>query len=208
MFNDRAEAGILLAKKLEQYRNDPKAVVVAIPRGGLPVGHAISVYLNLPMDIILSKKIGHPLHKEFAIGAVTLDDVTLSTDISGIPKYYIKKEVQRIRTKLRQRKELYYGRRNPISLKGKIAILVDDGVATGHTLLSSLELINKQQPLKIIVALPVGPLSTLKKIKELPSVSELNYLLGPDNFQAVGQFYKEFGQVDDQEVIRLFADSK
>lgn len=207
-FNNRAEAGILLAKKLETYRNNQKAIVVSIPRGGLPVGHAIALYLNLPLEIVLSKKIGHPLHKEFAIGAVTLDDITLSQDDTAIPKHYIKKEVHRIRTKLRQRKELYYGTKKPKSLKGKITILVDDGVATGQTLISSIELINKQQPLKIVVALPVGPTSTLKKIKELPSVNELICLLAPENFGAVGQFYKEFGQIEDQEVIRLFNDSK
>jgi len=163
--------------------------------------------LNLPLEIVLSKKIGHPLHKEFAVGAVTLDDIDLSKDAIGIPKHYVKKETQRIRAKLLQRKELYYGTRTPRSFKGKIAILVDDGVATGHTLLSSIELIDKQQPLRIVVAIPVGSPSTLKKIKELPSVNELNYLLAPENFQSVGQFYKDFSPVEDQDAIRLFRDS-
>jgi predicted phosphoribosyltransferase len=104
-------------------------------------------------------------------------------------------------------KELYFGTKLPMTLKDKIAILVDHGVATGQTLLSSIEFIIKQQPFKIAVALPVGPPSTLKKIKELPSVNRFLCLLAPDNFQAVRQFYKEFGQVDDQEAIRLFTHS-
>lgn len=91
IFNNRFEAGSLLAKKLEEYRNDQNAVLVAIPRGGLPIGHAIAQYLNLPLEIVLSKKIGHPMHKEFAIGAVTLKDLLLSPDANGIPKTLYKK---------------------------------------------------------------------------------------------------------------------
>lgn len=203
MFVDREQAGNLLAKELKDYKNNKEAVIVAIPRGGVPIGYIISKELKLPLDIILSKKIGHPLHKEFAIGAVTLNDIILSDDASNVSAEYIKAETMRIRTVLKQRQKWYYGNKTPLNLKDKIVILVDDGVATGNTLISSIKFIEQQKPSQIIVALPVGPPSTIKKIRELPSVNKTICLLTPYYFQAVGEFYEEFNPVEDEEVIRL-----
>ena len=120
-----------------------------------------------------------------------------------VSKDYIKKETEHIRDILKQRYKLYYGDKLPLTLSGKMVIIVDDGVATGNTLISSIALINEQNPSQIIVALPVGPPSVIKKINDLPSVNKLICLLTPHNFQAVGQFYAEFNQVNDNEVIRL-----
>jgi len=203
MFVNREEAGNLLAKELEDYKNNKDAVIVTIPRGGVPIGYIIAKQLKLPLDIVLSKKIGHPLHKEFAIGAVTLNDIILSDDASNVSTEYIETETKRIRSVLKQRLNWYYGNKTPLNLKGKIVILVDDGVATGNTLISSIKLIEQQKPSQIIVGLPVGPPSTIKKIRELASVKKTICLLTPYYFQAVGEFYQEFNPVDDKEVINL-----
>ena len=203
MFRNRTEAGILLADKLKNYKYNKDAIIVTIPRGGVPVGYAMATKLHLPLEIVLSKKIGHPLHKEFAIGAVTLHDRILSPDSDNILKDYLDRETKKIRDLLQWRHETYYGSHAPISLKNKIIILADDGVATGHSLISCIKLIEKQNPAKIIIALPVGPPSVINKINNISSVNETICLLTPYDFYAVGQFYKEFDQVDDIEVIEL-----
>ena len=207
MFKNRIEAGEQIANILLEFKNNKNAVVVTIPRGGLPIGNIIARKLNIPLEIVLSKKIGHPLHKEFAIGSVTLNDIILSDAAAEVSNNYIKEETHRIRTVLKQRQDMYYGAITPISLKNKTVILVDDGVATGQTLISSINLIVQQKPSQIIVALPVGPPSVITTINNMPSVKKVICLLTPYNFQAVGQFYKEFYQVDDKEVIRLLEEA-
>lgn len=203
MFRNRIEAGILLADKLKNYKYNKDVIIVTIPRGGVPVGYAIATKLHVPLEIVLSKKIGHPLHKEFAIGAVTLHDRILSPDSDSIEKEYLDRETKKIRDLLQWRYDTYYGSHKPISLKNKIIILVDDGVATGQSLISCIKLIEKQYPAKIIIALPVGPASVINKISNMPAVNQTICLLTPFNFYAVGQYYKEFDQVDDKEVIEL-----
>lgn len=207
MFVNREEAGKLLAKELENYKNVKDAVIVAIPRGGVPIGYIIAKHLKLPLEIVLSKKIGHPLHKEFAIGAVTFNDIILSDDAATASEAYINDETKRIRILLKQRQDWYYGNKIPLNFKDKIVILVDDGVATGNTLISSIKLIEQQKPSQIIVGLPVGPPSTIKKIRELACVKKTICLITPYYFQAVGEFYEEFNPVDDEEVIRLLKTS-
>jgi len=203
MFANREEAGLLLANKLISYSNNKDAVIVTIPRGGVPVAFEIAKKLNLPLEITLSKKIGHPLNKEYAIGAVTLKNIILSDSVPGISKLYIKEETKRVRLILERRYQTYYNNKAPLNLKDKIVILVDDGAATGNTLLSSIELVHLENPLSIIVALPVSPPSALKKIKELSYVTTIICLLTPYNFKSVGQFYQDFNQVSDNEVVKL-----
>lgn len=203
MFVNREEAGNLLADKLINYTNKKDTVIVAIPRGGVPIGAVIAKRLNLPLEIVLSKKIGHPFNKEYAIGAVTLKSIILSEEVPGISKKYIEDETLKIREVLKHRNQTYYGKKEPVNLKNKNVIVVDDGVATGNTLISSIQLIQLQKPLSIIVALPVAPPSALNKIKQLEVVSIVICLQAPINFHAVGQFYEEFNQVNDQEVIKL-----
>ena len=203
MFTNREEAANLLAQKLVTYKNNKDVVIVAIPRGGVPLGSVIAGYLHAPLEVVLSKKIGHPFHKEFAIGAVTLNSRILEAVAADVPDIYIKEETERIRTLLKQRYTSYYGKKLPLNLHNKIVILIDDGVATGNTLISCIELIDQQKPKHIIVALPVGPLETIKKIKALPIVNKTICLLTPKDFYAVGQFYNEFDQVSDDEVIAL-----
>ncbi|TDN83805.1 putative phosphoribosyltransferase [Salegentibacter sp. 24] len=206
MYKDRTEAALLLAKKLHYYKGK-NAVVLAIPRGGVPLGFIISKVLNLPMEIVLSKKIGHPLHKEFAIGAVTLKSRILSNAAAEIPASYIEKETGRIREKLASRQKEYYGDREPLSLKDKILIVVDDGIATGNTMLSIIEMLYKEKPTKIVVAAPVAPHSTIKKFESSPIIDQVICPLVPDSFMAVGEFYENFDQVTDQEVQRLLQEA-
>lgn len=203
MYINREEAGSLLAEELVNYKNSKNTIIVAIPRGGVPIGYEIAEKLNLPLEIALSKKIGHPFNKEFAIGAVTLESRILSDEADTVSKEYIEEETTRIRNSLKKRVELYYGSKKQLNFNDKVIILVDDGIATGNTLISCIELISQQKPSKIIVALPVAPSSSLEKINKLSAVNNTICLLVPRNFQAVGQFYKEFYQVDDNEVVEL-----
>ncbi|WP_242118610.1 phosphoribosyltransferase [Aestuariivivens sediminicola] len=202
MYKDRIEAGRLLAKKLESYSNTD-AVIVAIPRGGVPLGYEISQLLQLPLEIVLSKKIGHPLHKEYAIGAVTLKSSILSDAAADISPLYIEEEIKHIRALLNRRYEDYYNHRKPLQLKGKILIVVDDGIATGSTMLSIINMLHDEKPDSIIVAIPVAPFDSIKKLKASPYVDEVICPLVPDYFRAVGQFYADFEQVDDLEVKEL-----
>jgi predicted phosphoribosyltransferase len=202
MYTNRNEAGNLLAYKLEKYSNSG-AIILAIPRGGVPIGFAISQKLNLPLEVVLSKKIGHPLHKEYAIGAVTLKSSILSDAAADISPVYIEEEINHIRNLLNKRYTEYYGDRKPLKLKGKILILVDDGIATGNTMLSIIKMLHDEKPEKIVVAIPVAPHDSIKKLKASPFVDEVICPLIPDYFMAVGQFYRDFDQVDDNEVKQL-----
>ncbi len=203
MFTNREEAGKLLANKLTNYKDNNEVVIVAIPRGGVPVGYEIANKLNIPLEIVLSKKIGHPFNKEYAIGAVTLENSILSDAAKEVSPVYIYDETEQVRALLKQRHQLYYGEKKPMTLKDKIVVLVDDGIATGNTIISCIQLIQLQKPSKIVVALPVSPNSALRKIREMPEVNEVICLSAPVNFQAVGQFYEEFDQVNDNEVVAL-----
>ena len=209
MYKDRNEAGFLLAKELEKY-SKKDAVVLAIPRGGIPLGFIISRHLKLPLEVVLSKKIGHPLHKEYAIGAVTLKSRILSEAATDISPDYIEEETKKIRAKLQQRYLDYYGDRNPLPLKNKTLIIVDDGIATGNTILSIIKMLYDEKPDKIVVAIPVAPPDSIRKLKDSTFVDEVICPLVPGNFRAVGQFYENFDQVDDAEVKQLLkkADQK
>ena len=202
MFKDRNEAGYLLVHKLEKYKGT-NAVILAIPRGGIPLGFLISEKLNLPLEAVLSKKIGHPFHKEYAIGAVTLKNRILSDAAAGISQSYIDEETERIRTKLNERYKEYYGDKKPIHLKDKILIIVDDGIATGNTMLSIIDLLHDEKPDKIVIAIPVSPPDAIKKLEASPFVDEVICLIMPENFTAVGQFYQNFNQVTDIEAKQL-----
>ncbi|WP_289644299.1 phosphoribosyltransferase [Maribacter aestuarii] len=199
MFKNRIDAGRQLAEKIMKFK-DENVVVLAIPRGGLPLGAIIAKALEAPLDVALTKKIGHPFHKEYAIGAVSLDDIIL-TDAMGVTQGYISEETKRIRKKLQQRYDEYYKERSPVNVKDKTVIIVDDGIATGNTLLATIQLVSKRTPKKIVVAIPVAPNSAIKKLENTEKVHEVICLQVPYNFQAVGQFYKEFRQVSDEEAI-------
>ncbi len=203
-FKDRIEAANQLAGELDKYKNT-NTIILAIPRGGVPLGYVIAKQLHLPLEVVLSKKIGHPLHKEFAIGAVTLKSMVLSDSASQVSQDYIEGETKRIRALLNKRYKDYYGNKAPMELKDKILIIVDDGIATGNTILSTIEMLHSEKPKKIVVAIPVAPRSTLEKLKNNAFVNEVICLSAPSDFVAVGQFYQNFDQVNDLEVKELLS---
>nr|WP_297783613.1 phosphoribosyltransferase family protein [uncultured Allomuricauda sp.] len=206
MFQDRADAGRQLAENLQQFK-DEDVVVLAIPRGGLPLGAIVSKSLHAPLDVALSKKIGHPYNKEYAIGAVSIDDIILS-NLSHIDKAYISRETEKIRQKLRKRFDQYYQNNSPLSLKGKTVIIVDDGVATGNTIKITAQMVHKKQPGKVVVAIPVAPRSAIENMRASNYIDEVICLETPYNFHAVGQFYNEFGEVSDENAIQLLENTR
>ncbi|MFV5695111.1 phosphoribosyltransferase [Flavobacterium sp. LB3P122] len=201
MFKDRIEAGLMLSKKLKKYQKT-NTVVLAVPRGGVPMGYIIAKRLHLPLDIVFSKKIGHPYNKEFAIGAVSLDS-TIIDEHHGISNEYIEEAIVRLRKLMRKKYVLYMGNREPIDIKGKNIIVVDDGIATGNTLLVSISMLRKRNPAKIIVAVPVLPRETVAIFEK--NADEFIYLIASKSFKGVGGFYKEFDQVEDDEVIKILS---
>ncbi|GAA4281666.1 phosphoribosyltransferase [Gaetbulibacter aestuarii] len=208
MFTDRIQAGHLLAAALGDYKNT-NSVVLAVPRGGLPIGAIIARALNLPLDIVLTKKIGHPYNREYAIGAVSLKSKILDPEASrSVSPAYIQEEIKHLRTALKDKMNLYYQGDEPLKLKGKTLIVVDDGIATGNTILATVKLLAKEKPKAIIIAIPVSSKSALTKLQNSNDVSKVVCLLQPDNFYAVGAFYQDFSAVSDMEAIQLLKENK
>ena len=203
LFKDRLEAGLLLSQKLNKYKHT-NTIILAVPRGGVPVGNSLAKNLHLPLDIILSKKIGHPYNKEFAIGAVSQDSIIIDHD-NKIPQKYIDAEIIRLQEVLRGKYEYYRGTQKPLDIEDKNIILVDDGIATGNTLLASIAMLRKKNPAKIIVAVPVLPYEMVPVFKK--NADELVYLIASKDFSGVGSFYELFNQVEDEEVIQLLSTS-
>jgi len=201
IFKDRFDAGKQLADALSQYKDKDDVVILAIPRGALQIGYVLSKELHAPLDVVFSKKIGAPGQEEFAIGAVTSEDVVINPMYEAQFKEYIDQKVKEIRETLRERSILYRKGNPPIDLKDKVVIVTDDGIATGRTLLMTLDLIKKQKPKKVIIAIPVAPLDTLDDFKG--KVDEIVCLATPEPFYSIGRFYNNFAQVTDDEAIDL-----
>jgi putative phosphoribosyl transferase len=197
MFQNRSHAGKLLAAKLRKYQDVP-GVILAVPRGGVPVAYEVSKQLNIPLEVVLVKKLGHPSNKEYAIGAVGLTESFLVPHES-VSDYYVQTQTEKIREGLQEMKEKFMGDHEPQDLHGKTVIVIDDGIATGNTLIATIRILKKQQPGKIIVATPVVSKSAAEKIKR--EVDDFVAVLEPDTFYGVGLFYNDFTQVSDQEVI-------
>lgn len=205
MFRDRLEAGNLLAEKLLHYKNKD-VVVLAIPRGGLPLGAIVAGELQAPINVALSKKIGHPANKEFAIGAVSMEGAVLNKEVE-VPENCLEQEIARIREALAKKYEHYYKNFEPEKLEGKTVIIIDDGVATGNTLFATVSLVANQDPEAMVVAIPVAPPRVIGKLKGHPDVDELMCPEAPSEFRSVGQFYEDFNAVSDEVAIRLLEES-
>ena len=189
----------MLAEKLKQYKG-ANAVVLAIPRGGIPIGYEIARYLSLPLDIILSKKIGHPQNPEFAIGSVSLEDV-VADQYQDVSDEYIKWETERIRKELKEQYAFYSDVRTNVEIKDKTVIITDDGIATGKTLLVTTELLRKHGVKTIVVAVPVLPLDKVDSMGEI--ADDLVYVFAPKFFPGVGMFYEDFNQVSDSDAKKM-----
>ncbi|MHB1680900.1 MAG: phosphoribosyltransferase [bacterium] len=206
MFKNRAEAGKLLAKKLLQYKND-KAVVIGLARGGIPVAFEIAYALCAYLDVALVKKLGAPAQEELAIGAIVdgkNPQIFINNEIIGhlnITKDYIDEIIKIKLSEIRKREKIYRSGRDKIDIAGKIAIVVDDGIATGASIKVVIKSLKSENPKKIIVAVPVAPVETIAELKR--EVDEVIVLSAPENFYAVGAFYDDFSQTSDEEVISL-----
>ena len=207
LFQNRADAGLKLAEKLGKYAESENTMIIALPRGGVVVGYEVARALNLPLDIVVPRKIGAPGNPEFAIGAITESgEMILNEEVFGISESYLKSEAEKERAEAERRLKLYRGTRPPLDLKNKTVILVDDGLATGLTMRAAIASVKKMKAKKIIVAVPVTPPDAVELIKK--EADEIIYLKAPLLFGAVGAFYKEFGQTTDEEVIELLKKSE
>jgi len=205
MFRDRSDAGVQLAERLKDYKDREDVLVLALPRGGVVTGHEIARYLNAPLDIIIVRKIGFPEQPEFGIGAVSeTETVFLNQRIVsayGVTKKYIEEEINRQKEEISRRVKLYRKGVSIRKLDGKVIILVDDGVATGATMKAAIVALRKEKINKVVVAVPVAPPETADEIKKM--VDEFICIETPPDFMAVGNHYRNFTQITDEEVVRL-----
>lgn len=197
MFKDRTEAGRLLATKLKKYKDDA-GVVLAVPRGGVPVAYQVVRELGFPLEVVLTKKIGHPNHKEYAIGAASLSDYFVIPH-RNVPPEYIERELVAIRARLKEMHQKFMGDAPAENIKGKTVIIIDDGIATGNTILGTIRLIRQGQPGKIVVGSPVASKEAVQKLAK--EVEEVVTVLVPEEFYGVGACYQNFNEVSDEEVM-------
>jgi len=204
VFQNRTQAGRLLAEKLKHLKGE-ETIVLVIPRGGVVVGAEIAKALSCPLDIIVTKKIGAPGNPELAIGAVGPEMIKVIDESlarrTGADEEYIEREIKKLSNEVIKKEKRLRSEKKPLEISGKTVILTDDGIATGATTQAALEYIKTKQPKKLILAIPVAPLESVEKLK--PLVDEFIYLSTPALFWAVGQFYQEFEQVEDEEVIKI-----
>ncbi|MGI6424807.1 MAG: phosphoribosyltransferase [Tepidanaerobacteraceae bacterium] len=204
MFLDRNDAAMQLAGKLMKYKNDSNTIVFAIPRGGVIIADVICEQLNLPLDIVVTRKIGAPLNKEIAIGAVDPVGGRILNHqaiiMLRVSEKYLEEEAQRKAKEAKSRLKKYRGKDDYYDLSGKNAILVDDGIATGYTVMAALNFLRELKPKKLILGTPVIAPDTLLKMEK--QVEELSYLISQEPFYAVGQFYEKFPEVSDASVMK------
>lgn len=205
LFLDRKDAGNQLAKQLIKYKNRDDVIVIALPRGGVVTGYQIAKELNLKLDITCPKKIGAPGNPEYAIGAVTETGEGLFNDevIKSLDTSFLRSAIAEKQSLAKERLHIYRKGHPALSISNKTVIIVDDGLATGFTMKAAIQSIKKADPKKIVVAVPVSPPDTLTEIKLL--VDEVICIYSPYFFRAVGEFYQEFKQTQDSEVIDLLS---
>ena len=205
-FANRMSAGRLLAKKLEAYANRSDVIVLALPRGGVPVAYEVAYALNAPLDVFLVRKLGVPGHEELAMGAIASGNVrVLNNDIMnylGIPDDLIDQVAVREQHELERREKLYRGSYPPVAITNRTVIVIDDGLATGSTMRAAVNALKKMRPARIIVAAPVAARETCESFREAVD-STCVCVMSPEPFQGVGLWYRDFSQTSDEEVCYL-----
>lgn len=203
-FLNRQDAGRKLAQVLVSYR-DKDGVVIAIPRGGVIVAREVAKFLKMPLDVLVMRKLGAPGNAELAIGAVVSENEYFVNESMvnelGVSPSYINDEVRRQVRQIEERRRKYFKGREPIKCQDKVTILVDDGLATGATARLALKILRHKEPKKLILAVPVAPPGAVRELSSL--ADEVVTLLTPAFFHAVGQFYADFSQVSDDEVMKI-----
>jgi putative phosphoribosyl transferase len=206
LFTNRHEAGRRLAERLLALK-DRRPVVLALPRGGVPVGFEVARALAAPLDLVLVRKIGAPFQEDLAVGAIAdgehpelVTDPRLVADLDISPEYLEEAKSAALQ-EIERRRRVYFGDRQPVDVAGCTAIVVDDGIATGATMLAALRATRRRKPARLVLAVPVAPRHTIEKLRR--EVDETVCLDTPADFFAVGQFYRQFPQLRDEEVIAL-----
>jgi putative phosphoribosyl transferase len=209
VFSDRVDAGKRLAAELKDF-SAKNGVVLAIPRGGVVVGYEIAKALNLPLDIVIPRKIGAPENPELAIGAVAEDGTAILDNqlikYLGVSQEYVNIEIEHQKQEIQRRLKLYRQDVSYPNLKGLDVIVVDDGIATGSTMKATLASVKNRGANSITVAIPVGPHSTIEELMKM--ADRVVCLYTPEYFQAIGEFYNDFSQTSDEAVIKLLHESK
>ena len=204
-FRDRTEAGRLLARELERYAGRDDVVVLALPRGGVPVGYEVAKALGASLDVLVVRKLGVPGHRELAMGAIASGGLIVRDQELvhrlGIPEQMIRRAIADELRELERREAAYRGDRKPLQLDGKTVILVDDGLATGATMRAAALAVREQNPARVIVAVPVAAAETCDRMRD--DVDEVVCALTPVLFYAVGFWYDDFSQTSDEEVREL-----
>jgi predicted phosphoribosyltransferase len=205
-FVDRIEGGRVLAAKLAEYKNRRDVVVLALPRGGVPVAFEVAKELNAPLDVFVVRKLGVPGHEELAFGAIASGGATVFNQALvqalNLPESLIAKVIERERIELERREELYRANHPQLDINGKIAIIVDDGLATGATMRAAVVAVQTKNPKQIIVAAPVASHETCRQITRKSNVLCFCETT-PEPFYAVGMWYRNFDPTTDSEVIEL-----
>lgn len=209
IYADRTEAGRVLGERLARYTGHPGAIVLALPRGGVPVGFETARRLGLPLDVFLVRKLGTPWQPELAMGAVASGGVRVINHAVvralGVPPAIIEEETQREMDELRRRERAYREGRPPLDVRGRVVILVDDGLATGSTMRAAVGALRAMGPARIVVAVPVAAREVCEEFAQ--SADELECPATPPDFFSVGSWYDDFSQTTDAEVRDLLARS-
>jgi putative phosphoribosyl transferase len=211
LFEDRRDAGRQLAAALSRYRQS-RPVVLALPRGGVPVGFEVAKALAAPLDVLLVRKIGAPGHEELGLGAVVDGQdpqLVLNHDVIravGPPPGYIEAERRRQLAEIERRRRQYVGDRPPTLMEGQTVIVVDDGIATGATVKAALRGVSQHRPARLVLAVPVAPADSLDELAA--EGDDIVCLATPEPFFAVGPHYRDFTQTEDEEVIRLLDETR
>ncbi|WP_250460530.1 phosphoribosyltransferase [Microbulbifer litoralis] len=207
-FQNRVEAGRRLAESLGDYTDREDVIVLALPRGGVPVGLEVARALKVPLDLMLVRKLGVPGHEELAMGAITGHGRVLNEDVlasTGVSDEEIEAVAQRERAELERRAGRYRGDRPWPQLAGRRVILVDDGIATGATMAAAARAVREQGPAELVLAVPVAPPSTLHRFRGL--ADRIECLMTPESFWAIGAWYRDFSQLSDEQVIDMMREA-
>jgi putative phosphoribosyl transferase len=206
-FQNRVEAGQLLAEELKEYANRSDVLVLALPRGGVPVGYEVAKALHAPLDVLIVRKLGVPGQEELAMGAIAGGGVRVMNEdvlpFLSISEKEVEEVVTREQMELERREKLYRGDRPAPEITGKTVILVDDGIATGTSMRSAVEVLSRQRPAKLIIAVPVAASSTCEEFNRPADQETCICLQTPEPFYAVGLWYEDFSQTTDHEVRDL-----
>ncbi len=206
-YRDRTDAGRVLASQLTQYAGRDDVVVLGLPRGGVPVAHEVASALGAPLDVLLVRKLGVPGHAELAMGAIGPGGVRVVNPTVvgslGIPEDVVDEVAREEEAELARRQELYRGDREPPAVAGRVAIVVDDGLATGATMRAAVSAVRAYRPARVVVAVPVGARLTCRELEDV--ADEVVCARMPPTFQAVGQWYADFAPTTDAEIRRLLA---